>query len=105
MLDMFKTPCTDMKGKIQSLALHSLSRVPPTSEEAAELHTFFLTYGQAEISEPKERVWMGDTRIEKTMLIFPQERKCIFFNLPVYGWIKEFYDVYTVSIKRYSVVI
>lgn len=79
MLDMFKTPCTDMKGKIQSLALHSLSRVPPTSEEAAELHTFFLTYGQAEISEPKERVWMGDTRIEKTMLMFPQERKCVFF--------------------------
>ena len=79
MLDMFKTPCTDMKGKRQSLALHSLSRVPPTSEEAAELHTFFLTYGQAEISEQKERVWMGDTRIEKTMLMFPQERKCVFF--------------------------
>ena len=28
-----------------------------------------------------------------------------FFNLSVYGWIKEFYHVYTVSIKRYSVVI
>ncbi|KAF8731248.1 hypothetical protein AX14_004988 [Amanita brunnescens Koide BX004] len=63
-----------MKEKRQSLALHSLSRVPPTSEEAAELHSFFLTNGQTEISEPSERVWMGDTRVEKTMLMFPQER-------------------------------
>ena len=28
-----------------------------------------------------------------------------FFNLPVNGRITEFYHVYTVSIKRYSVVI
>ncbi len=60
---LFKTPYADMKDKRQTLALHSLSRAPPTSEEAAELHTFFLTYGQEESAEKKERVWMGDTRL------------------------------------------
>ncbi|KAK2462511.1 hypothetical protein APHAL10511_005481 [Amanita phalloides] len=63
-----------LKEKRHSLALRSLSRVPPISEEAAELHNFFLTYGHAETFPDEERVWMGDTRIEKTMLMFPQER-------------------------------
>ncbi|PFH49311.1 hypothetical protein AMATHDRAFT_63445 [Amanita thiersii Skay4041] len=65
-----------MKKRRQSLALRSLSRVPPTSEEAEELHTFFLTYGQDTLSSQKDdgRVWMGDTKLEKTMLMFPQER-------------------------------
>ncbi|KAF8622797.1 hypothetical protein AX15_006727 [Amanita polypyramis BW_CC] len=65
------------KEKRRFNALRSLSRVPPTSEEAEELHTFFLTYGQDKPTNESilnERVWMGDTRVEKTMLMFPQER-------------------------------
>ncbi|KAL4077461.1 thioesterase thiol ester dehydrase-isomerase [Scleroderma citrinum] len=56
-------------------ALHSLSRVPPSSTEAAELHSTYLKYGQDDESLALgDRVWMGDTLLEKTMLMFPQER-------------------------------
>ncbi|KIJ60477.1 hypothetical protein HYDPIDRAFT_139201 [Hydnomerulius pinastri MD-312] len=61
----------------KSLALQSLSRVPPSSAEAAELHNTFLKYGQEDDSAEVgagDRVWMGDTKLEKTMLMFPQER-------------------------------
>ena len=67
-----------MKKRRQSNALRSLSRVPPSSSEAADLHSFYLQHGQEEDGidvENKERVWMGDTTIEKCMLMFPQERK------------------------------
>ena len=70
-----------LKQRRQSLALRSLSRVPPTSAEAQELHSFYLNYGQDDHHTPKtaqseeERVWMGDTYLERTMLMFPQERK------------------------------
>lgn len=66
-----------MKKNRQSNALRSLSRVPPSSSEAADLHSFYLEHGQEEDGtdvENKERVWMGDTTIEKCMLMFPQER-------------------------------
>ncbi|KAJ6554055.1 Thioesterase/thiol ester dehydrase-isomerase [Mycena vulgaris] len=69
----------DMKKRRQSLALRSLSRVPPSSIEAESLHSFYLKYGQdtkgLHASDGKdERVWMGDTKLEKCMLMFPQER-------------------------------
>ncbi len=69
-----------MKKRRQSQALRSLSRVPPSSTEAEALHTFYLKYGQDvpdsdSAEERNERVWMGDTKVEKTMLMFPQERK------------------------------
>ncbi|KAJ7590728.1 Thioesterase/thiol ester dehydrase-isomerase [Mycena floridula] len=67
----------EMKQRRQNRALRSLSRVPPSSHEAEELHSFYLKYGQDEhgdSSDGIERVWMGDTRLEKTMLMFPQER-------------------------------
>ncbi|KAJ7468589.1 Thioesterase/thiol ester dehydrase-isomerase [Mycena latifolia] len=69
----------DMKKRRQSLALRSLSRVPPSSSEAETLHSFYLQYGQdtkdTNSSGGKdERVWMGDTKLEKCMLMFPQER-------------------------------
>lgn len=63
------------------MALRSLSRVPPTSEEAQSLHSFYLKYGQDSVQSSenapseRERVWIGDTKLEKTMLMFPQERK------------------------------
>ncbi|KXN85191.1 Acyl-coenzyme A thioesterase 9, mitochondrial [Leucoagaricus sp. SymC.cos] len=64
-----------MKNRRQELALRSLSRVPPSSSEAEELHSFSLRYGQeAPPQDGVERVWMGDTINEKTMLMFPQER-------------------------------
>ncbi|KAJ7620586.1 Thioesterase/thiol ester dehydrase-isomerase [Mycena polygramma] len=69
----------DMKSRRQSQALRSLSRVPPSSTEAEALHSFYLKYGQdaKDVDSPAEnveRVWMGDTRLEKCMLMFPQER-------------------------------
>jgi acyl-coenzyme A thioesterase 9 len=39
-----------------------------------------LQHGQDDhLSSRYERVWMGDTHLEKTMLMFPQERKLVFF--------------------------
>ncbi|KAF7326874.1 hypothetical protein MVEN_02581300 [Mycena venus] len=69
----------EMKKRRQSQALRSLSRVPPSSTEAEALHSFYLKYGQDakeldSAEENDERVWMGDTKVEKTMLMFPQER-------------------------------
>lgn len=65
----------DIKNRRQELALRSLSRVPPSSSEAADLHTFYLQHGQeAQPQDGCERVWMGDAITEKTMLMFPQER-------------------------------
>lgn len=66
------------KKRRQSMALRSLSKVPPSSAEAAELHSMYLQYGQLEDNGHQmsnyECVWMGDTHLEKTMLMFPQER-------------------------------
>ncbi|KAF9009194.1 Thioesterase/thiol ester dehydrase-isomerase [Hymenopellis radicata] len=66
-----------IKRRRLSVAERSLHRVPPTSAEAKELHSFYLTHGQHEEHPTKQdagRVWMGDTSIEKCMLMFPQER-------------------------------
>jgi acyl-coenzyme A thioesterase 9 len=58
------------------LALRSLDRVPPTTEEAAKLHALFLRHGQNHTLSPNaERVWMEDTALENCFLMFPQERK------------------------------
>lgn len=66
----------EIKCRRQTQASRSLSRVPPSSSEAAELHAFCLRYGQLEENlEGTERVWIGETRIENCMLMFPQERK------------------------------
>jgi acyl-coenzyme A thioesterase 9 len=72
---------TAIKEKRHSRALRALSRVPPSSAEAAALHSFYLSYGQerdtgsAGDAGSGGKVWMGDTRLEKCMLMFPQERK------------------------------
>ncbi|EGO02868.1 hypothetical protein SERLA73DRAFT_176304 [Serpula lacrymans var. lacrymans S7.3] len=65
------------KKRRASLALRSLDRVPPSSTEAKQLHDCYLQYGQSNgnhIQHQEEKVWMGDTKLEKTMLMFPQER-------------------------------
>jgi len=67
-----------MKRKRQFRAQQSLSKVPPSSAEAEALHSYYLKYGGEElgtISSRSQLVSMGDTRVEKCMLMFPQERK------------------------------
>jgi hypothetical protein len=95
-----------MKNRRQELALRSLSRVPPSSVEAADLHSFYLRYGQEEtqVQDGSERVWMGDTITEKTLLMFPQERKCarLHASLPTFLTLLTLFLAY---IKRYSVAI
>lgn len=60
----------------KAAALQSLLRVPPTSSEAAELHATYLKYSHdSSANSIGDRVLMGDTLLEKTMLMFPQERK------------------------------
>jgi acyl-coenzyme A thioesterase 9 len=58
----------------------ALTRVPPTSAEAEALHSLYLKAGQYEdaymrfpLYQP-ERVWMSETTIEKSQLMFPQSR-------------------------------
>ena len=69
------------KNRRQSSAVRSLSRVPPTSSESQDLHSLYLKYGKdlqggsIPHSPDVEKVWMGDTRLEKTLVMFPQERK------------------------------
>ncbi|KAF9644432.1 thioesterase thiol ester dehydrase-isomerase [Thelephora ganbajun] len=68
------------REKRQMESRTALTRVPPTSAEAEALHSFYLKAGQYEdayIPSPShqpERVWMSDTRIEKSQLMFPQSR-------------------------------
>lgn len=70
----------EFREKRQMESKTSLARVPPTSAEAEALHSFYLKTGQYEdayIPSPSlqpERVWMSDTRIEKSQLMFPQSR-------------------------------
>lgn len=82
-----------MKQRRKLSASQSLTQVPPTSSEAVHLHSFYLQYGQDTMGSlsprtedaaqttatglddsPRERVWMGDTSLGKTLLMFPQER-------------------------------
>jgi len=96
---LLNRPIVDLKSKRASLARRSLSRVPPSSEEAAALHENFLKLGEV-IDQPSyigyhhepsaqvkvvatdtngleytaELVPMSETRIERCMLMFPQER-------------------------------
>jgi acyl-coenzyme A thioesterase 9 len=78
-----------IKDKRQSFALKSLSRVPPSSEEAETLHSFYLEYGQHNDIEG-DRVWMEDTRLENCLLMFPQERKSVPHLLTILETLKVF---------------
>ncbi|KAJ7058107.1 Thioesterase/thiol ester dehydrase-isomerase [Mycena amicta] len=64
----------DLRQRRQSQALRALSRVPPSSAEAEALHSYYLQHGEDSKDSPRDRVWMGDTKLEKCMLMFPQER-------------------------------
>ncbi|KAI0748818.1 HotDog domain-containing protein [Irpex lacteus] len=70
------------KNRRHRHAIQSLARVPPSSEEAAALHALYLqstspspSSSSTESDEKKiERVKMEDTRVEKTLTMYPQER-------------------------------
>ena len=70
----------EFREKRQIETKTALTRVPPTSTEAEALHSFYLKMGQYEDayipspSQQPERVWMSDTQIEKSQLMFPQNR-------------------------------
>lgn len=79
-----------MKNRRITTASKSLDKVPPTSAEAASLHSFWLKYrdgfqGMGYGAQPQSEkgsdggdhdyVRMGDTVLEKCLLMFPQERK------------------------------
>lgn len=67
-----------MKERRKKAASQSLSHVPPSSNEAADLHSFYLRHGQEGDGSPSpDRVWMGETCIDNCMLMFPQERKYV----------------------------
>jgi len=82
---------TEMKNRRLTTASKSLDKVPPTSAEAASLHAFWLKYRDgvqegmgygAQLRSEQDsdggdhdHVRMGDTVLEKCLLMFPQERK------------------------------
>ncbi|KAF9264624.1 Thioesterase/thiol ester dehydrase-isomerase [Marasmius fiardii PR-910] len=65
-----------LRTKRQTNAQRSLSRVPPSSSEVAALHSYCLKYSQQNDNQKidGDLVYMSDTRAEKCMLMFPQER-------------------------------
>lgn len=65
------------KSRKKVAAQSSLSRVPPSYEEAQALHNVYLSGLQHSDQNTDEKVWMSATKLEKTMLMFPQERKYV----------------------------
>lgn len=88
---IYSTANIEMKNRRLATASKSLNKVPPTSAEAASLHAFWLRYRDgvqegmgygAQLRSEKDSdggdygyVRMGDTVLEKCLLMFPQERK------------------------------
>ena len=65
--------------------MQSLSRMPPSSQEAEALHSLYLqSTVESTNKDPRtsgdERVPMGETRLEKTLTMYPQERKCVYLS-------------------------
>ncbi|GAA5932046.1 hypothetical protein JCM3775_004222 [Rhodotorula graminis] len=55
----------------------SLTKTPPTADEAAMMHELFLTNSDIydrKSSTPNSIVWMADTRVNSATLMHPQER-------------------------------
>lgn len=66
------------KSRKKVAAQSSLSRVPPSFDEAQALHNVYLSGLQHSEQDTDEKVWMSATKLEKTMLMFPQERKYVY---------------------------
>lgn len=82
--------------------MRSLNRVPPTTDEAAELHDLYLRHVQNTSSLDVERVWMEDTKLENCLLMFPQERKRV--NNPLKYTKNYLSSEMTVFIQKFSEV-
>nr|XP_019014755.1 thioesterase [Kwoniella pini CBS 10737]OCF53536.1 thioesterase [Kwoniella pini CBS 10737] len=55
-------------------AMNALDKVPPSSEEAEELHKLMLQVSTKEKVDGEEVVHMQDTEIQTVQLMFPQDR-------------------------------
>lgn len=67
-----------MKDRRQTRGQQSLLRNPPTSEEAARLHSMYLKYTTS--ATPTDGILpvpMEHTLMENTMQMYPQQRKCV----------------------------
>ncbi|KAH7339912.1 HotDog domain-containing protein [Rhizoctonia solani] len=69
------------RARRKTASMTSLQRVPPSQEEAQLLHGTFLKYSglfdngnTKKVEGEVEPVWMEDTRLEKTLMMFPQKR-------------------------------
>ncbi|KEP52668.1 acyl-CoA thioester hydrolase [Rhizoctonia solani 123E] len=69
------------RARRKTASMASLQRVPPSQEEAQLLHGTFLKYSglfdngnTKKLDGEVEPVWMEDTRLEKTLMMFPQKR-------------------------------
>ncbi|CUA68961.1 Acyl-coenzyme A thioesterase 9, mitochondrial [Rhizoctonia solani] len=69
------------RARRKTASMISLQRVPPSQEEAQLLHGTFLKYSglfdngnTKKVEGEVEPVWMEDTRLEKTLMMFPQKR-------------------------------
>lgn len=79
---LIRRTTTGHKAKKKILTQRSLSRVPPSSDESQALHDLYLSTTQLEkvkssniVAGETEWIWMADTKLEKALLMFPQERK------------------------------
>ncbi|THH16286.1 hypothetical protein EW146_g4324 [Bondarzewia mesenterica] len=57
----------------EELALHGMGEIHKKTT-AVERFAFIIPEDGGSIASDAERVWMGDTKVERTMLMFPQER-------------------------------
>lgn len=65
-----------LKNRRQIRGQQSLYRRPPTSEEAARLHEMYLKYAEGvPCNDGFTPVSLGDTLLENTMQMYPQQRK------------------------------
>ncbi|KAG2745217.1 hypothetical protein P692DRAFT_201868741 [Suillus brevipes Sb2] len=76
------------KGSRQYAAVAAGPRetLPPSSTEGEELHSMYSQYGQDDSLSDYERVWMGESHLEKIAFMFPQEynvRQTVFGGYPV----------------------
>ncbi|WVR05715.1 hypothetical protein IAU60_002739 [Kwoniella sp. DSM 27419] len=64
----------DHQKRRKTSAMNALDKVPPSSEEAAELHDLMLRVSTQEEIQGEKVVPMKDTEMESVQLMFPQDR-------------------------------
>ncbi|WVF70751.1 hypothetical protein IAT40_005545 [Kwoniella sp. CBS 6097] len=64
----------DHQKRRRTSAMNALDKVPPSSDEASELHDLMLQVANAEEIDGEKVVPMKDTELETVQLMFPQDR-------------------------------